>query len=243
MLTRRNRPRHANTARAKRPLNPPLSTGMTPHQCQCDGACKNRAVAGQAFCRAHARKCPNPSHLSGSEPDYEPNLWNLNKALRETHNCFSYAMNLLDKAQLRKCKKRNCDVHLPQPGAYSGHRPFSDGRPKTCPNMVARILGDNRGMKISNFTDKCPAGASKIALILDESDDYHYLRQDSNGYWSHKPGSTSIKNVDAYGHMIWNPQLANYNYKATGKSSLNYDIFCLFMCVPRNVKLHMSVDP
>jgi hypothetical protein len=108
--------------------------------------------------------------------------------------------------------------------------------------MIARILGDNSVLKMSDFFSMCPTGTSKIALILDESDDYHYLRQDSNGYWSHKPGSTKIKNVDAYGHMIWNPQLANYNYKAAGNSTLNYNIFCSFLCVPRNVKLNMSID-
>jgi len=213
-----------------------------PHQCQCDRMCHKPALSGRAFCRAHAKHCPIPSPLSGWEPDYDPNFWNLRKAVRETHNCFSYAMNILDKAQLKKCKKDNCNVSFPQPGAYSGYRPFSDDRSKTCPNMIARILGDNSVLKMSDFFSMCPTGTSKIALILDESDDYHYLRQDSNGYWSHKPGSTKIKNVDAYGHMIWNPQLANYNYKAAGNSTLNYNIFCSFLCVPRNVKLNMSID-
>ena len=93
---------------------------------------------------------------------------------------------------------------------------------------------------MADFTSKCPDGFSKIALIIDESDDYHFLRQDSNGYWSHKPGARKVKNVDAFGHKIKDPRLANYNYALSDGASLNYDIFCSYMCVPRNRPLYMK---
>ena len=246
MLQTRNKRHYGRriTHRRRSPLAPIKARYATgrPHKCQCDTSCNQNAVAGQAFCKFHLKRCSTNSPMSGWEPDYDPHFWNYKMPLRETHNCFSYAMNILDRLQMKKCRKKGCNVSFHQPGAYSGYRAFSESRPKTCPNMVARILGDNNTLTMSKFDSVCPNGTSKIALILDESDDYHYLRQDSNGFWSHKPGSTKIKNVDAYGHIIWNPQLANYNYNEAGNSSLNYNIFCSYFCVPRNVKLNLATD-
>lgn len=106
--------------------------------------------------------------------------------------------------------------------------------------MVARILGDNPNVQMTTFEKKCPANTSKIALVVDESEDYHFFRQDSNGYWSHKPGGRRVTNLDASGHRIWNPQLADYNY-TNGEGYLNYDIFCSYMCVPRTAPLYFRV--
>lgn len=178
--------------------------------------------------------------MSGAEPDFDPSLWNDRRDVRETHNCFSYALNVHDPKQIARCRgKKVCEAPYPQPGFASGHEGFSNASPKTCPNMLARIFGDNPVIKMTAFESQCPAGASKIALILDESDDYHFLRQDSNGSWSHKPGGTNVTNVDAFGHLIRDPRLACYNYRAAGKGQLNYDIFCSYMCVPRNQPLYM----
>lgn len=106
--------------------------------------------------------------------------------------------------------------------------------------MVARILGDNPNVEMTNFEGKCPAGTSKIALVVDESDDYHFFRQDSNGYWSHKPGARSVTNVDAAGHKIWDPRMAYLDY-TNNEGKLNYDIFCSYMCVPRETPLYLRV--
>ena len=106
--------------------------------------------------------------------------------------------------------------------------------------MIARIFGDNPSFVLSDFTSQCPTGTSKIAVIIDENEDYHFLRQDSNRYWSHKPGAQRVINRDAYGHRIWDPKLANYNYVGSKKGKLNYDIFCSYVCMPRNVPLFAS---
>ena len=109
--------------------------------------------------------------------------------------------------------------------------------------MLARIFGDNSSVTMSDFTSQCPANYSKIAVIVDQSDDYHFLRQDSTKFWSHKPGSQKVINIDAYGHRIWDPKLANYNYaQADPEASLNYDIFCSYLCVPRNRPLYLKAS-
>jgi len=210
------------------------------NQCQCDPACPRPSLKGKPYCEKHT-KCPRISPMTGWEPEYDPTLWNSRLEFRETHNCFSYALNVFDKRQVAKCKStEDCNAPLPQPGLASGWNGFSERRPKTCPNMFARIFGDNPNIEMVDFTTKCPDGSSKIALIVDESDDYHFLRQDSNGYWSHKPGARKVKAVDALGHKIRDPKLAYYNYTDTGASSLNYDIFCSYLCVPRNRPLYMK---
>lgn len=113
-------------------------------------------------------------------------------------------------------------------------------RPKTCPNMIARILGDNPNIAMATFPVKCPKGTSKIALVVDESDDYHFLRQDTTGYWSQKSGARPVTNLDASKHKIWNPQLSDLNF-SNHEGVLNYDIFCGYMCVPRDRPLYMRV--
>ena len=185
--------------------------------------------------------CTRVSPLSGWEPEYDPKLWNSRMAFRETHNCFSYAMNVFDKRQVAKCNSEDdCNTPFHQPGTAAGYNRFDDRLPKTCPNMLARIFGDNPTVQMTDFTSKCPDGYSKMALIIDESDDYHFLRQDSNGFWSHKPGARMVKNTDAFKHKIKDPRLANYNYVLSEKGELNYDIFCSYMCVPRNRPLYMK---
>jgi hypothetical protein len=177
--------------------------------------------------------------MSGWEPKYDPEHWNKYMPLRETHNCFSYAFNVNDEKQVGRCKgKKRCDTPFHQPGAAAGFKGFSSKRPKTCPNMIARILGDNPNVQMTTFEDKCPTNSSKIALVVDESEDYHFFRQDSNGYWSHKPGARRVTNLDASGHKIWNPRLADLNYN-NGQGYLNYDIFCGYMCAPRTTPVFM----
>ncbi len=185
--------------------------------------------------------CPRISPLSGWEPQYEPDRWNKKKEYRETHNCFSYAMNVHDPKQVRACKEiKDCDVPFHQPGSASGHPPFGSEKLKTCSDMLQRIMGDNPNIKPISFTDKCPEHTSKIAIVVDPKEDYHFYRQDSNGLWSHKPGGTAVTNLDADGNLIYDPALANRNYNKKN-SKLNYNVFCSYLCVPRDKPLYLKV--
>ena len=184
-------------------------------------------------------KCPRISPLSGCEPAYDPKKWNKKIEVRETHNCYSYAMNVNDPKQVAKCKgKKECNAPFHQPGEPSKYDGFSSEKPKTCPNMIVRMLGDNPNITMATFEQKCPTGTSKIALVVDESDDYHYLRQDKGQFWSQKSGARPVTNLDADGHEIWDPQLCNLDY--TSEGVLNYNYFCAYMCVPREKPLYLK---
>jgi len=209
-------------------------------RCQCIQSCKSPALPGTHFCRIHMNKCPRISPLSGFEPNYEPKRWNSTRALRETHNCFSYSMNINDPKQIQLCmdESEECEAPFHQPGSPSGYHGFTSKKLKTCPNMIARILGDNPDIRMTTFETRCPVNTSKIALVVDPKEDYHFLRQDSNMLWSQKAGARPVKNVDAAGHTIWDPQLSYLNY-TSGDATLNYSIFCAYLCVPRIKKLYL----
>jgi hypothetical protein len=190
----------------------------------------------------HMKSCPRKSPLSGSEPAYDPAIWNRDIAVRETHNCYSYAMNVNDPKQMAKCKgKKECDAPFHQPGSVSKYPFFKSNKPKTCPNMVSRLLGDNPNLVMTDFEKRCPPKTSKIALVIDQSEDYHFLRQDKNGYWSQKSGARPVTNLDAGKHQIWDPQLADANF-SNNEGVLNYDVFCSYMCVPREKSVYMRAS-
>lgn len=226
-----------------------LWMNVRPSRCQCLSSCPHTALPGQAFCVDHMKFCPRKAPLSGYEPPYEPERWNESKNVRLTHNCFSYSFNIMDPKQIESCQKDpDCDVPFHQPGSVSGYPKFNDKDPKTCPNMIARLLGDNPSLTPSAFELKCPKGTSKIALIVDEDEDYHFLRQDKPkpgdkgvGYFSQKSGAMPVTDKDSRGHKIFDVQLANHNFSRGKKDPLNYDRFCGYFCVPRNQPLYVKV--
>ncbi|KAL0490940.1 insoluble matrix shell protein [Acrasis kona] len=48
-----------------------------------------------------------------------------------------------------------------------------------------------------------------VSLVIWPSMDFHWYRKDLEGYWSHKPGSTKVKDVDASQNKILNPDKAD----------------------------------
>lgn len=150
---------------------------------------------------------------NGFEPKYDPEKWN-QKEILSTHNCYDYAFNNYNPDQ----KKRS------QPGKIFGGD-------YTCPlvetRLVSQHLNSNVGVDIISSTrkDKCPNNYYKIALLVDDNDDYHFVRQDSGGGWSHKSGKDPVTNRDYSGHLIFNPETADMR-----ESRFNYK-FCSYFCV------------
>ena len=198
-------------------------------RCQCTPLCTKSPLPNSPFCGVHIKRCGRKSKLSGYEPLYNPDLFNKNKGLKNSQNCFAYGF---DYRKLPKyCTKDRCDVPFPQPGRASGHKQWAKVKGKRCPDLIGRLLGDIPSLKLSTFKKKCPKQYSKIALVVDENEDYHFYRQDSNGMWSHKPGSTDVTNIDGTGRPIYDPKLASRYYP---KSGLYYDEFCSYLCAPKN---------
>ncbi len=167
------------------------------------------------------KECVALSPRSGQEPVYDPIKWN--KPFRvSAFNCYDYAFNNHWAAQ----NNRN------QPGMLSGKYKTEPEQIHQCDYMSKMIKTDHPKIQKSSFEKTCPNNYYKIAMLVDpvgDSTDYHFLRQDSNGFWSHKLGDLPIDNVDADGNLIFAPHLANFQYP-----KYKYKDYCGYFCVPED---------
>jgi hypothetical protein len=229
--------RQTRKKQAKCHLRLQRSLDPAKQRCQCMASCKSPALPNSPFCEAHQLFCPRRAPLSGYEKEFNPDLWNKNKGIKEAQNCFAYAFDYKTLPKRGNCTKDSCSAPFPQPGRTSGYPKWSKVKGKRCPDLLGRLFGDIPDLKMTSFEQACPKHYSKIALVVDEDEDYHFYRQDSNGYWSHKPGATDVTHLDANKRPIYDPQLASREYEDSG---LNYDQFCSFLCAPRTRKLHFK---
>ena len=204
----------------------------TAPQCQCFPGCREPPMKGSPFCETH-QSCPRRALLTGSEPRYDPQRYNRLKGDRESHNCYAYAFDYLKRPK-KGCSASACPIPYPQPGRASGYKKWSDVNGKRCPDLMARIMGDIKHIRIgASFEKPCPKGMRKIATVVDPNEDYHFYRQDASGMWSHKPGGQDVTNLDASGRPIYDPALA---YRISKDANLNYHQFCGYQCVPVTYK-------
>jgi len=209
-------------------------------RCQCDRKCRLPPLEGSPFCKKH-QNCRNFSPLSGYEPKYEPQKFNKTRKIRESHNCMAYSFDYIDMPDKGLCSEERCDVPFHQPGYASGYPKWDKIRTKRCPELIARLRGDISELLIPvTFEQKCPKNFSKKGVMKTPNNkDYHFVRQDNKGYWSHKPGGTEVTNLDASDRPIVRPDLADWDYTKKG-SDLNYSVFCSYMCAPDPKKLHFK---
>jgi hypothetical protein len=150
-------------------------------------------------------------------------------------------MNSFDKRRVFDCLihgGETCSVGYHQPGATKKiNKKLLRKSYIKCHTLVDLIRQDVPKLRRISYTRRCPIGSSKIALVIDPHDDYHFYRQDPDGYWSHKPGAQPVTRLDAEGVPIIDPMTANRNYKSTHNKELNYTLFCDFFCVPRRVRI------
>jgi hypothetical protein len=175
----------------------------------------------------------------------------------------------MDVLDMEGCEgKEDCKLSFHQPGYRAGHPRFTDDGKKYCADLLMRLKGDlgdtimiTMGSKTPHLsepnmalgtmsngrpilaTDKAPSGWSKIALVIDPANDYHFYRQDSNGMWSHKPGGQLVTDKDAYGNPIYNPERCSRDYRKPGvkdSEQLNYSVFCAYLFVRREGAIPVS---
>lgn len=123
-------------------------------------------------------------------PAYQPTYWNNTSVILQNNNCYNYANN------------RRTDTFA-QPGRASGNMYTS----LTGSSVGAGAVSD--GLEPTTAAATSPSGKTKLALVIWPGWDYHWYRQDSDGRWSHKPGSTAARNTDDSGNIITNPETAN----------------------------------
>ncbi|MBQ7603757.1 MAG: RICIN domain-containing protein, partial [Clostridia bacterium] len=153
---------------------------------------------------------------NGYEIAYNSNDWS--GIPSSNNNCYAYAIN----NQVYE-PTGNVIWYKQQPGQYYNiHRgtgsAIPEGYQSPASIIVSSVLQDfNKYNSVNDasvsFTpigryEICPAGTYKVALVVSDVD-YHWYRQDADGLWSHKQGTTPVKRTDNSGNLIIDPQLAN----------------------------------
>ena len=174
---------------------------------------------------------------SGYEVAYEPEKWNdrtgnikedVDSICRNT-NCYYYAINNQLEPKSMQLWTIRFGGGLPQPGAYCGidiyslkdpQNGYDTVYPGTSKNLIQYVTeqdyaaynqahGGGYIFRPIGRNERCPAGSYKVALIV--GSDYHWYRQNPDGFWSHKPGGTEVTNVDEQDNSIIDPQYAEWN--------------------------------
>ena len=159
-----------------------------------------------------AAACPHC--VAVDAPAYNPALWNT-PSVQPHNNCYNYANNRITNT-------------FAQPGRASGHV-WTTLAACTGSGAVEPAAQLDGLAPCPNFS--APLGAGHgwyVALVLWPGGDYHWYRQDNGGCWSHKPGSTAVRNVDNAGHLITDPKTA-----ARGP----YTVFCTYMITKATVHI------
>jgi hypothetical protein len=150
------------------------------------------------------------------KPKYEPQRWNdpfqpgYSYGHQDKNNCYNYGC---DKAT----------DSWAQPGyASSGTWPTT----MDCPTVTAGALSDGLTARPdgSQASEHC---CHTVALVIAPGQgwhDFHWYRLDDSGMWSHKPGTSAVRNVDNSGNPISDPQTADRG---------PYTVFCGFFTVSR----------
>ena len=145
-------------------------------------------------------------------PNYEPDKWNdggniiydesgkivgFDPTIQLTNNCYTYALDDINNGKFWGMN----------PGDYS-NEPFNV---LSLNDVTNAAISDGR-IKQPNFWNKLGFGKKgyySVYLVSNDGVDYHWYRQDKGGYWSHKPGVTSVQNTNKY--YPTNINHGNYN--------------------------------
>jgi hypothetical protein len=145
-----------------------------------------------------------PRILCRCAPLYEPDWWNDGGQRQFNNNCYNYATNYRSDT-------------FAQPGLAAGAMYTSLSCVAVKPASEADELIDT-----PRANNKCPKEGHLVALVIAPGWDFHWFRKGRNGYWTHKPGSTQVTNLDNSGVTIPDPRTANRG---------PYTDFCTFMVV------------
>jgi hypothetical protein len=171
--------------------------------------------------------------LSGSEPDYEPEKWNNNDADRKNHNCYAYVLDNFIPGRPKR----------PQPGHRNIHEKVFTAQNFTREEIARRAISDNPVIYCADPNVPCQKGYYKGVLVIDRFNNYHWLRQDSDGYWSHKPGQLPVTRLDADNKLIKHPGKANLFYHGQTKDdSLLYTDVGPYFCIPSKKHTNITLE-
>ncbi len=161
------------------------------------------------------------------------------EVLNLTNNCYSYAVSSLDA--IVDGKSRAHAQATPQPGDASGipknillllnYRSFPFWL-----NLAKRDGLRMLDVKPGEPLPDLPAGERMVALGYDlKYNDYHCLRREKNGLWTHKPDSGRPPSwYDSQRQLITDPRTADFYYTYSG--------FVFFAAPEKGIEVRMKKE-
>lgn len=202
------------------PLNQPEGDSpLSPPNIQVLGALPNvQRLIAEAF-------QPQVAIPNRFAPTYSPDKWNKTP---ESANCYIYAINDYNpgykRSQTPMEPGTRLDKTLLGSARYNGYSTSPDEFAKFVKFVIGGAISD--GLRWTGQSRKAAPNNYKIALFASPATGggsdasymgFHWMRQDSNGYWSHKPGALKVSNKDDQGQPIIRPDLADMGrYKFIG---------------------------
>lgn len=140
------------------------------------------------------------------KPPFNPAPW-MNDIVRGNNNCYNYA----------NIKITNT---FAQPGRGS------TGIYTAMTAAAVRAASVNDGLVIAANGNFPARTRHVVALVVEDGVDFHWYLRDSDGKWSHKPGTCSVTRTDNSGNLITDPSSASVD--------MNGYRFVCFMTTDRN---------
>lgn len=167
--------------------------------------------------------------LSGSELEYNPEIWNCCSTIQNNTNCYMYALNTQIHPVTNKVEFINPGQIGDPEGSYI--LPYWDE--SYVDYLLQGVAKDGEELNFYSIEkyDTCPTGSYKVALVAGFNSQtrafgYHWYRQDADGYWSHKHGAGEVTRLDGADNLILDPKFANRK-----EGIFDYSIFVGFYCV------------
>ncbi len=151
-------------------------------------------VAADAEMEAEAKRATAAVTCMVEYAAYNPGFWNNDPNIRSRNNCYNYASN------------KRTDTFA-QPGRGSGHMYTAI----TCAAVSKAALSDGLHQRYVCFPDS-EKPRYLVALVIAPGPgfvDFHWYRKNKEGFWSHKPGGTAVRNVDNSNRVISDPSTCN----------------------------------
>eukprot|EP00658_Telonema_sp_P-2_P021237 TRINITY_DN18447_c0_g2_i1.p2 TRINITY_DN18447_c0_g2~~TRINITY_DN18447_c0_g2_i1.p2 ORF type:complete len:140 (-),score=20.17 TRINITY_DN18447_c0_g2_i1:216-635(-) len=110
-----------------------------------------------------------------------------------------------------------------QPGQGSGQKWAAN----TCEDVKQAATRDGLEWHGTSLPSGEGPSGHYVALLIWPDTNFHWIRRDAGGKWSHKPGGTAVRNVDNNQKEITDPSKSNFS---------PWTQFCGYMhVVPSNV--------
>ena len=166
--------------------------------------------------------------LDGDSPHYSPEEFYSGIEGNPKVNCLSYSLD------------RKIEIPLDTRIFFSDGVSKVDKLENLLQQLNARFPSEGEPFAQKYDSGLSPLGYYQVAFFLSHSvdsedgclDDYHFVRKDFGGRWSHKLGKLKPTNLDSQGEVIYELREAFFHYELTkneGELFTHYELIDLFL--------------